>query len=463
MNKRILALGLAGALAMTSVVIPCSPTSLSVEAAYVVTSVSLEEKSLTFPKIVSTTSGEEKYENCAFAVGEKRTAVVSGKVITMTTNNLSDDRVVYYDMRDDKFVDEPNQDTISVYHVKLSDLTNWRSDTESVATVENGVVTAKDVGRALIEADFTYKDENNEDVPVTFSQTVVVTDRIPGDELISEEVDLTIGDSYTINPTFFKSTIDKGTIDYDIYDVEFGDDYKWDDNHEVITGSVATFNTKTGILNVKDIGYIEIDVWAKNTTDGRWYQAEYTFIIGPAIGATVKDWDNTGKYTILNTKEVAFAGQLNGNSKLVIPGRIYIKNKYYDVVEIADGALEGSNIKSVLIPDSVRKIGTRAFKKCKKLKRVDLSSTDVTEIGDEAFSDCDKLKEVILDADKITKIGKKAFKGKKKGRKYYIVSSKKKVHKKFVKKLKKAKAKGQFLEQNMAEPEAFEVEQDERR
>ena len=456
MNKRILALGLAGALAMTSVVIPYSPATLSVEAAYVETYIYHDEDSisLSFPKKVDTTSGEDFTQD--FTVGESRSAVISGTVITETINNLNDN--TYIDEDDGAFTVEHTDTTYSFYQIKLSDLKDWMSSDEEVATVVNGVVTAKKVGRTDITAEYSYKNENNQDVPVHFEKRIYVVKGVPGDSLVEEKVDLDVGASYTINPAFFKSNINKDEIIFIPLDLDdFGEDAKVDG--DVVTGSVATFNLKTGTITAKDLGTIRIGVIAENT-EGVVDGALYTFYIRPAVGTTLKDYNNTGKYTILNSKEVAFAGSLNNNAKLVIPGYVWLNGDGYDVVEIADGALEGSNIKSVLIPDSVKKIGARAFKKCKKLKRVDLSSTDVTEIGDEAFADCSKLKEAVLNADKITKIGKKAFKGKK-GRKYYIVSSKKKVHKKFVKKLKKAKAKGQFLEQNMAEPEEFEV--DERR
>ncbi len=449
MNKRILALGLAGALAMTSVVIPYSPTALSVEAAYVETSIYHEYCGMSFQKETSTPRGFES--RVVLGIGETRTAMINGDIVTKTINHLSDATYI-----DEDFDVNSNQETYSYYHIKLSDLTDWKSSDEEVATVANGVVTAKAEGYTVITAKYTYKNQDNEEVTVTFSAPVVVK-KTPGDELLGDVVDLGVGSSYTISPKFFKTTIDPNTIEYWFDEDEFGDDVKWDG--DVITGSIATFDTKTGIITAKDVGRIEIYVEAYNTDgDGDW--STYTFNITAAYGTTVKDWNNTGKYTILNSKEVSFAGALNDKAKLVIPGSVWISGKWYDVVEIADGALEGSNIKSVLIPDSVKKIGARAFKKCKKLKKVDLSSTDVAEIGDEAFCDCNKLKEVILNADKITKVGKKAFKGKKKGRKYYIVSSKKSVHKKFVKKLKKAKAKGKFLEQNMLDVHTSGHEED---
>ena len=55
-----------------------------------------------------------------------------------------------------------------------------------------------------------------------------------------------------------------------------------------------------------------------------------------------------------------------------------------NVTEIADGAFMGSSIQSIVIPDSVTKIGAYAFASCPMLKDVTLSA-NVASIGEKAF------------------------------------------------------------------------------
>ena len=61
----------------------------------------------------------------------------------------------------------------------------------------------------------------------------------------------------------------------------------------------------------------------------------------------------------------------------------------------------------VVIPETVKEIGKRAFDGCKNLTEIIIPST-VEEIGERAFMDCKSLKKVVIQGDK-TKIGKEAF------------------------------------------------------
>ena len=69
---------------------------------------------------------------------------------------------------------------------------------------------------------------------------------------------------------------------------------------------------------------------------------------------------------------------------------------------IGDSAFEGSGLKSVTIPSSVKQIGSGAFEYCKSLKTVTMgganSLNEVTTIGYRAFSGCDSLETVKLGA-----------------------------------------------------------------
>ena len=85
----------------------------------------------------------------------------------------------------------------------------------------------------------------------------------------------------------------------------------------------------------------------------------------------------------------------------------------FNIMTIPDGwtsipanLLEGSGIKSVIIPETVKAIGESAFSNCRALESVDLKNIDV--IGAKAFSYCESLKSVNLSGT-ISKIEYMAF------------------------------------------------------
>lgn len=77
------------------------------------------------------------------------------------------------------------------------------------------------------------------------------------------------------------------------------------------------------------------------------------------------------------------------------------------VSEIAENAFAWSDIVSVIIPKSVRKIGKSAFKSCRKLRSV-IIEDGCEEIEESAFASCSQLHEIIL-PDSVKKIGAGAF------------------------------------------------------
>ena len=78
------------------------------------------------------------------------------------------------------------------------------------------------------------------------------------------------------------------------------------------------------------------------------------------------------------------------------------------VTAIGDTAFYGSDLISVVLPETVTKIGQDSFGDCKELTSVSL--TGVTDIGAFAFKGCDMLRDVTL-SDKLVTIGDSAFEG----------------------------------------------------
>ena len=77
------------------------------------------------------------------------------------------------------------------------------------------------------------------------------------------------------------------------------------------------------------------------------------------------------------------------------------------LVEIGEEAFKGSDVTSILMPNTVKSLGTHAFEDCRKLKEVTLSSS-LTLIPMAAFRGCDALQELQVPAS-VTKIADLAF------------------------------------------------------
>ncbi len=79
------------------------------------------------------------------------------------------------------------------------------------------------------------------------------------------------------------------------------------------------------------------------------------------------------------------------------------------VTEIGEGAFAHTNIKKFVMPSGVTKISASAFAECKLLREFIFNDV-VTEIDDGAFSGCSKLYEMIIPSG-VTRIGENAFLG----------------------------------------------------
>ena len=96
-----------------------------------------------------------------------------------------------------------------------------------------------------------------------------------------------------------------------------------------------------------------------------------------------------------------------GDGSITIPDTVTKGEKTYIVTEIGRNAFDGSNVKEVIILNSVTKIGEFAFANCRNLERVAMGN-GVTEIAGFAFWFCPKLVDVSLGAN-VKTIGGCAF------------------------------------------------------
>jgi hypothetical protein len=105
-----------------------------------------------------------------------------------------------------------------------------------------------------------------------------------------------------------------------------------------------------------------------------------------------------GKLRILNR---------NGDSEIfVIPSMIDGK----EVTQIVGRAFAMEDMKAVVIPETVTRIGKEAFLGCIELETVYVRGEALTEVGEKAFTICNKLSNIYL-PDSITTIEPAAFSG----------------------------------------------------
>lgn len=135
-------------------------------------------------------------------------------------------------------------------------------------------------------------------------------------------------------------------------------------------------------------------------------------------GHTSIDSCSVCDYVIEETSGLEFRFNSDKNTYTVI-GRgdvedafIVIPETYegYPVTEIADNAFKDVYITTLVIPDSIVKIGNSAFENCSSLSKLFLGR-GVEEIGEYAFYDIDYLGEMTMYSG-VKKIGRQAFKPK---------------------------------------------------
>ncbi len=109
------------------------------------------------------------------------------------------------------------------------------------------------------------------------------------------------------------------------------------------------------------------------------------------VGDIVKDEDATGYYRITSIDfaryNVEFLKPISKKVKSVtIPAKVIIGDDLYKVTAIAPKAFKGcKKLKKVVIGKNVKNIGEKAFYGCNKLKTISIQSGVIESVGNDAF------------------------------------------------------------------------------
>lgn len=110
------------------------------------------------------------------------------------------------------------------------------------------------------------------------------------------------------------------------------------------------------------------------------------------------------EYAVNDLGAITIQKYIGTADEAIIPREIEGK----EVVTIGSRAFENSTVRTILLPDTLKSIGERAFLQCTALESIDLSMSSMTQIGKYAFYGCSALRNVTF-GDNITRIADYAF------------------------------------------------------
>ncbi|WP_051204973.1 Ig-like domain-containing protein [Butyrivibrio sp. VCD2006] len=245
----------------------------------------------------------------------------------------------------------------------------WSSSNETVATVANGTVTAKNPGTAVITA--VSNDNNN--VKATCTVTVSAIPVIPqttpvtGITLDLTKESMTTGSSITLWATVAPENADNKTV-------------TWTSSNE----SVAT--VVDGKVTAKSPGQAIITAISN---DNNAITASCEITVALATGTKIEFGEKyKASYLITNESKVKLFKHIKNkdNKTYKIPSSITVNGETYTVSKIGSKAFISSKYKKIVIPNTITVIEARAFCDCRNLKKVIIYGENLKTIGKKAFS-----------------------------------------------------------------------------
>ena len=130
----------------------------------------------------------------------------------------------------------------------------------------------------------------------------------------------------------------------------------------------------------------------------------------PKTGDVLKDETGKANYRILSSGTVALESPVSKTNKtFVVPAKVTLGGKSFDVVEISANAFKGNKkLTKITIGANVKSIKAGAFKGCSKLKNIIFKGTGLKAVGKNAIKGINK-KAVIKAPKKAKKSYKKLF------------------------------------------------------
>lgn len=137
---------------------------------------------------------------------------------------------------------------------------------------------------------------------------------------------------------------------------------------------------------------------------------------------------------IADEKRCVIPGSVDGIPVTEIEPLVFYNNTDIEYVELPDTITKignrafshCENLKEIVLPDSITSIGQQAFWQCESLSEITLGN-NVTELGEEAFGYCENMKTAVL-SDNITELNNGTFRGCRKLEKLTLPKNLTKIH-----------------------------------
>ena len=247
--------------------------------------------------------------------------------------------------------------TATIYPSNATDKSvTWSSSNTSVATVSNGLVTAISTGTSTI----TVKTSNNKTAAccVTVKNEEILPTAI---YLSKSTVELNEGESITLTTTLLPNNATNKVVEWIVLDT-----------------SIATVNN--GIITAKSEGettLIATTVNGLTSTCSIVVKSQFVFT---EYGSGYALINYTGTATSLTVPST-----YKGKNVVAIGGGSNTINGFY----------KNTEIKEVILPNTVKTLNIGAFAKCSSLVKVVMKGVEM--VGQEAFKYCSSLKEVVME------------------------------------------------------------------